>query len=209
MKNEPINKDAFGYVRLHVYIPVSENEFIAVEKYVAEMHNSFFHNESYGDADLRRFVHQKLTKDNISIEQSKVDAIINALYDYMFENGNLLSIDWVGKFEKWCDWKQTLSDSISDFILFHEYIPNVIIISDYTKSQIELVCQTTLDVVCECIMPILEFEIDNSLSDKYFILLYSLRRDDDNNDDDGGLIPVSPLITEEHHSNYFVTSSIR
>lgn len=181
MKNEPINKDAFGYVKLHVYISVSEDEFITIEKYVAEMHNSLYRNDSYGDADLRRFVHQKLTEENIFIEQSKVDAIVNALYDYMFENGNLLSIDWVGKFDKWCDWKQTLSEAINEFILFHEYMPNVIIISGYTRSQIEFISQMTTSADYEDIKAILKFQIDNSLSDKYFILLYSL--DDDDDDD--------------------------
>lgn len=181
MKNEPINKDAFGYVKLHVYISVSEDEFITIEKYVAEMHNSLYRNDSYGDADLRRFVHQKLTEENIFIEQSKVDAIVNALYDYMFENGNLLSIDWVGKFDKWCDWKQTLSEAINEFILFHEYMPNVIIMSGYTRSQIEFISQMTTSADYEDIKAILKFQIDNSLSDKYFILLYSL--DDDDDDD--------------------------
>jgi len=181
MKNEPINKDAFGYVKLHVYISVSEDEFITIEKYVAEMHNSLYRNDSYGDADLRRFVHQKLTEENVFIEQSKVDAIVNALYDYMFEKGNLLSIDWVGKFDKWCDWKQTLLDSISDFILFHEYIPNIIIMSDHTKSQIEFISQMTANADYENIKELLKLQIDNSLSDKYFILLYSL--DDDDDDD--------------------------
>lgn len=179
MKNEPINKDAFGYVKLHVYISVSEDEFITIEKYVAEMHNSLYRNDSYGDADLRRFVHQKLTEENIFIEQSKVDAIVNALYDYMFENGNLLSIDWVGKFDKWCDWKQTLSEAINEFILFHEYMPNVIIMSGYTRSQIEFISQMTTSADYEDIKAILKFQIDNSLSDKYFILLYSLDDDDD------------------------------
>ncbi len=179
MKNEPINKDAFGYVKLHVYISVSEDEFITIEKYVAEMHNSLYRNDSYGDADLRRFVHQKLTEENIFIEQSKVDAIVNALYDYMFKNGNLLSIDWVGKFDKWCDWKQTLSEAINEFILFHEYMPNVIIMSGYTRSQIEFISQMTTSADYEDIKAILKFQIDNSLSDKYFILLYSLDDDDD------------------------------
>lgn len=180
MKKEPINKDAFGYVWLHVYVPVSKDEFIAVEKYVAEMHNSFYCNETYGDADLRRFVYQKLTEENIFIEQSKVDAIVNALYDYMFEKGNLLSIDWVGKFDKWCDWKQTLSEAINGFILFHEYMPNVIIMSGYTRSQIEFISQMTTGTDYEDIKAILKFQIDNSLSDKCFILLYSPDNDDDN-----------------------------
>jgi len=182
MKNEPINKDAFGYVRLHVYMPVSEDEFIIIEKYVAEMHNSFYHNESYGDADLRRFVYQKLIEQNIFIEQSKVDAIVNALYDYMSETGSILPIDWVGKFDKWCDWKQTLLDSISDFILYHEYVPNIIIMSDYTRSQIEFISQITINVDYEEIKTFLKFQIDNTLSDKRFILLFLLDDDDDDND---------------------------
>ena len=181
MKKEPINIDAFGYVRLHVYVHVSEDEFIAVEKYVAEMHNSLYRNDSYGDADLRRFVYQKLTEGNIFIEQSKVDTIVNALYDYMFEKGYLLSIDWVGKFDKWCDWKQTLSEAINEFILFHEYMPNVIRMSGYTRSQIEFISQMTTNADYEEIKDLLKFQINNSLPDKHFILLYSL--DDDNDDD--------------------------
>lgn len=194
MKNEPINKDAFGYVKLHVYISVSEDEFITIEKYVAEMHNSLYRNGSYGDADLRRFVHQKLTEENIFIEQSKVDAIVNALYDYMFENGNLLSIDWVGKFDKWCDWKQTLSEAINEFILFHEYMPNVIIMSGYTRSQIEFISQMTTSADYEDIKAILKFQIDNSLSDKYFILLYSL--DDDDDDEPYVKYPIDGMLID-------------
>ncbi|MDH6310148.1 hypothetical protein M2451_003040 [Dysgonomonas sp. PFB1-18] len=190
MKKEPINKDAFGYVKLHVYIPVSEDEFITIEKYVAEMHNSLYRNDSYGDADLRRFVYQKLTEENVFIEQSKVDAIVNSLYDYMFENGSLLPIDWVGKFNKWCNWKQTLSEAISEFILFHEYVPNVIIISEHTKSQIEFISQMTVNTEYEDIKKLLKFQIDNSLSNKRFILLYL---PDDNDEDDGNPETKSPI----------------
>lgn len=184
MKKEPINKDAFGYVKLHVYMSISENEFITIEKYVAEIHNNLYHNDSYGDADLRRFVYQKLTEENIFIEQSKVDAIVNALFDYMFEKGNLLSIDWVGKFDKWRDWKQTLSEAISEFILFHKYVPNVIIISEHTKSQIEFISEMTVSTDYEDIKKFFKLQIDNSLPDKRFILLYSLNDDDDDDDDD-------------------------
>lgn len=195
MKKEPINKDAFGYVKLHVYMSISEDDFIPIEKYVAEMHNSLYRNDSYGDADLRRFVYQKLTEENIFIEQSKVDAIVNALFDYMFEKGNLLSIDWVGKFGRWCDWKQTLSEAISEFILFHEYVPNVIIISEHTKSQIEFISEMTVNTEYEDIKKLLKFQISNSLSNKCFILLFSLDDDDDDNDNDNtsdskGPVPV-------------------
>ena len=182
MKKEPINKEAFGYVRLHTCMLVSEDEFIVIEKYVAEMHNSFYRNDSYGDADLRNFVYQKLTEENIFIEQSKTDAIVNALYDYMSVTGCILPIDWVGKFDKWCDWKQTLFDAISDFIFYHEYVPNIIIMSDYTKSQIEFISQITAGTDYEDIKSILKFQIDNTLSDKRFVLLFSLDDDDDRND---------------------------
>ena len=182
MKKEPINKEAFGYVRLHTCMPVSEDEFIIIEKYVAEMHNSFYRNESYGDADLRNFVYQKLTEESVFIEQSKADAIANALYDYMSVTGCILPIDWVGKFDKWCDWRQSLSDAISDFILYHEYIPNIIIMPNYTKSQIEFISQITAKSDYEEIKTILKFQIDNVLSNKRFILLFSLDDDDDRND---------------------------
>lgn len=35
MKKEPINKEAYEYVRTHVYIPFSLDEFILIEKIVA------------------------------------------------------------------------------------------------------------------------------------------------------------------------------
>lgn len=196
MKKEPINKDAFGYVKLHVYMPISENEFIAIEKYVAEMHNSFYRNDIYGNGDLKRFVYRNLTEENIFIEQTKVDAIVNALYDYMFEKGNLLSIDWVGKFDKWCDWKQTLSEAISEFILLHEYVPNIIIASEYTRSQIQFISEMTAGADYEDIKKLLKFKIDNSLPNKRFILLYSL---DDGDGDDKSDVPdiKDPIIGEK------------
>lgn len=79
-KNEPICKDALEYVRSHVYMPVSDEEFCLIEKYVAEKHQSLFPNGHLGDGDLRKHVCTKLTEIKILIPQNKVDAIVNALY---------------------------------------------------------------------------------------------------------------------------------
>ena len=53
--------------------------------------------------------------------------------------------------------------------------------SGYTRSQIEFISQMTTNADYEEIKDLLKFQINNSLPDKHFILLYSL--DDDNDDD--------------------------
>ena len=84
MENKPINSEAFGYVRLHVPEKVSLDDFIIIEKFVCEMHNSVLPNGIYGDGDLRKFVHDKLKENSINILYTHVDNMVNALFDFLF-----------------------------------------------------------------------------------------------------------------------------
>ncbi|BES61866.1 hypothetical protein DCPSUM001_21100 [Dysgonomonas capnocytophagoides] len=66
MENKPINNEAFGYVRLHVPEKVDLDDFIIIEKFVCEMHNSLLPNGIYGDGDLRKYVRNKFIKYSMS-----------------------------------------------------------------------------------------------------------------------------------------------
>jgi hypothetical protein len=84
----PHYKEAMECVKAHVYIPVSDQEFIAIEKYVAERCDSLFSDGEYlRDGDLIRYVCGKLEEDNMLIPQIKVKAIVCALHDFIFDSG--------------------------------------------------------------------------------------------------------------------------
>lgn len=182
MENKPINSEAWGYVRLHIPEKVNLDDFIIIEKFVCEMHNSFLPNGIYGDGDLRKYVHKNLKENSIIIPYTHVDNIVNALFDFLFDNDSLLSISLSVNIENWKDWEQVLQKSIRDFIFSYGYVPNVLSLSAYTKSQIELVSEMTLSADYECINILLKVQIDDSLPDKRFILLY-LPNDKDDDDD--------------------------
>lgn len=66
MENKPINSEAFGYVRLHVHEQVNLEDFVTIEKYACEMHNSFLPDGIYGDGDLRKYVRNEFIKYSMS-----------------------------------------------------------------------------------------------------------------------------------------------
>lgn len=189
MKNKPINSEAFGYVRLHVPEKVNFDDFIIIEKFVCEMHNNFYPNGIYGDGDLRKYVHKKLKENSITIPYPHVDNIVNALFEFLFDIDTLLSISLSINLENWKDWEQTLQKSIRDFISSYGYPPNILSLSTYTKSQIELVSGIqTLSffyfmetIGKEANIYPLKFCLDDSLTDKRIVLEYIAPN---NNDDD-------------------------
>lgn len=187
MKNKPINSEAFGYVRLHIPEKVDLDDFIIIEKFVCEMHNSLLPNGIYGDRDLRKYVHKKLKENSINIPYPHVDNIVNTLFDFLFDNNTLLPISLSIDIENWKDWEQVLKKSIRDFISSYGYVPNVLSLSTYTKSQIELVSGLrALSTYCfrervgkETNIYYIKFCLDDSLIDKMLILKYIPRSDDD------------------------------
>ena len=72
MENKPINSEAWGYVRLHIPEKVNLDDFIIIEKFVCEMHNSFLPNGIYGDGDLRKYVHKNLKEQCLKILGLKI-----------------------------------------------------------------------------------------------------------------------------------------
>lgn len=187
MENKPINNEAFGYVRLHVAEKVNLDDFIIIEKFVCEMHDSFLPDGIYGDGDLRKFVHEKLKENNFNIPYSHVDNIVNTLFDFLFDNDTLCPLCLSANIENWGDWEQVLQKSVRDFISSYNYAPNILNLSNYTKSQIELVSGLKSifsfsfieTIEQEANICFLKFYLDDDLFDKNMILKYIPRNDDD------------------------------
>jgi hypothetical protein len=212
-KREPILKEAFEYVKTHVYMPVSNEEFCIVEEIVAEKHGKLKPNEFLGDADLQNAVHRKLEKEGLIIPQNKLDAIVNTLYDFMFENGYLLPITLEFVFDKWTDWDYTLSDAIRDFKVVYESYPTIVRLSEHTKSQIDYVNSISpkakiygehivkfvySDVIDNKVETCtVRFKIENDIPDKHFILQETPGDDDDDRDDSSKCI--IPIGTDSKH----------
>lgn len=190
MENKPINSEAFGYVRLHIPEKVNLDDFIIIEKFVCEMHNSFFPDGIYGDGDLRKYVHEKLKENDSNIPYQLVDKIVNVLYDFLCDSDTLLPINLSVNLESWKDWEQVLQKSIRDFISSYSYLPNTLSLSTYTKSQMELVSEAqsiTSFHFMESIgkgtnMHTLKFCIDDCLIDKKLVLKHTPHNDDDDDD---------------------------
>lgn len=210
MENKPINSEAFGYVRLHIPEKVNLDDFTIIEKFVCEMHNSFLPNGIYGDGDLRKYVHEKLKESCFQIPFDLVDNIVNGLFEFLFDNNTLHAISLCIKLEKWKDWEQVLQKSVRDFISSYGYAPNILSLSDYTKSQIELVSgMRTLSTFSfmetigkETNISYLKFCLDDSLNDKKLILKYIPSSDDDNDDFSRGKFPIntpSPISLAESY----------
>lgn len=191
MENKPIDKEAWGYVRLHAPEKVNLKDFIIIEKFVCEMHNNFYPNGIYGDGDLRKYVHEKLKDNSICIPYTHVDNIVNTLFDFLFDTNTLLSITLPIQLENWKDWEQVLQKYIRDFISSYGYIPNVLSLSAYTKSQLELVSEIqTLSIFYfmetigkEANIYPLKFRLDDSLTDKKIVLEYIFPNNNDDDDD--------------------------
>lgn len=187
MENKPINSEAFGYVRLHVPEKVDLDDFIIIEKFVCEMHNSLLPNGIYGDGDLRKYVHKKLKENSITISYTHVDKIVNTLFDFLFDNNTLLPISLSIDLENWKDWEQVLQKSIRRFISSCGFAPNILNLSTYTKSQLELVSGIqTLSffyfmetIGKEANIYPLKFCLEDSLTDKRIVLIYTPHNDDD------------------------------
>jgi hypothetical protein len=199
-KNKPIRKEAFDYVKQHVYMPFSNEEFCIIEKYVAEKKDCLYPDEVLGDGDLRKYVHGKLIETNIIIPQSKADAIINSLYDFMFEKGILLPISLDFNLETWYDWDSILTAAIRLFKEKYACYPNILLLSEHTKDQIDYVTSispksqiygehvnrfTYSDVIDNQVETCtVKFQIDNEVPNKHFVLWKTPVNDDDDNDDD-------------------------
>lgn len=211
MKNKPINSEAFGYVRLHVPEKVDLDDFIIIEKFVCEMHNSLLPNGIYGDGDLRKYVHKKLKENSITISYTHVDKIVNTLFDFLLDNNTLLPISLSIDLENWKDWEQVLQKSIRRFISSCGFAPNILNLSTYTKSQLELVSGIqTLSffyfmetIGKEVNIYPLKFCLDDSLTDKRIVLEYiSPNNDDDDIDFPYRELPINtpspPSLTESY-----------
>lgn len=154
------------------------------------MHNSFLPNGIYGDGDLRKYVHKKLKESSICMPYTHVDNIVNALFEFLFDNNTMLPISLSINLENWKDWEQVLQKSIRYFISSYDYTPNVLSLSNYTKLQLELVSgmqNITSFHFMESIgkgtnMHTLKFCIDDSLIDKKLVLKHTPHNDDDDND---------------------------
>jgi hypothetical protein len=196
-RKKPRCKEAMEYVKAHVYMPVSDEEFIIIEKYVAERHDSLFSDGGYlGDGDLIKYVCGKLEENNMLIPQIKVEAIVCALYDFMFENGMLLPISLTFQFNEWYQWDFSLSDAIHAFYVEYEIYPTFILLSSRSKSQIDFINSETpkskiygediaqflySDVIDNKVETCkVKFRIDESIPYKSYILLHE-PDDDDNN----------------------------
>lgn len=199
MENKPINSEAFGYVRLNVPEKVNLEEFIIIEKFVREMHDSFLPNGIYGDGDLRKFVHEKLNENDLGIPFHHVDNIVNALFEFLFDNDTLLPTILSVNLENWKDWKEVLRKSIRSFISSYGFAPNILSLSNYTKSQIELVSRMrTLSSFCfmetigkEVNICTLKFYLNDSLADRNIILEYIPCNEDDDDDSLNRVFPIN------------------
>jgi hypothetical protein len=195
-RKKPRCKEAMEYVKAHVYMPVSDEEFIIIEKYAAEKHDSLFSDGGYlGDGDLIRYVCKKLTEAKMFIPQIKVEAIVRALYDFMFESGMLLPISSTFHFNELHKWDFSLSDAIHSFYVEYDIYPTFIFLSYHTKSQIDLINSETTkskiygeniaqflysDVIDNKVETCkVKFKIDESIPHKSYILLH---KPDDNNE---------------------------
>lgn len=203
MENKPINNEAFGYVRLHVPEKVNLDDFIIIEKFVCEMHDSFLPDGIYGDGDLRKFVHKKLKENNSNIPYDHVDNIVNTLFDFLFDNDTLCPLCLSVNIENWKDWELVLQKSVRDFIPSYDYAPNILSLSNYTKLQIELVSGMrdissfyfieTVDKKTNICY--LKLYLDDSLADKNIILKYIPRNDDDDDEFPSRELPIDTPTT--------------
>ncbi|GHU59008.1 hypothetical protein FACS189411_15320 [Bacteroidia bacterium] len=203
-KNEPICKEAFDYTKQHVYMPFSNEEFCIIEEYVAEKQRSLHPDGHLGDGDLRIYVYGKLTETNILIPQPKVDAIVNSLFDFMFETGMLLPITLDFCLETWYDWDSILTAAIRSFKEKYACYPSIVLLSEHTKDQIDYVTSispksqiygdhvktfTYSDVIDNQVETCtVKFQIDNEVPYKHFVLWKT--PDDDDNDDDNNNDPI-------------------
>jgi hypothetical protein len=209
---KPRCKEAMEYVKAHVYMPVSDEEFIIIEKYAAERHDSLFSDGGYlGDGDLIRYVCGKLEEDNMLIPQIKVEAIVGALYDFMFERGMLLPISLSFQFDEWYQWYFSLSDAIHAFYVEYEIYPTFILLSSRSKAQIDFINSETpkSKIYGENIAQFLysdvienkvetckvKFRIDESIPYKSYILLHE--PDNDDNNEDSQSRQVDPTVGDK------------
>lgn len=145
------------------------------------MHNSLLPNGIYGDGNLRKYVHKKLKENSITISYTHVDKIVNTLFDFLFDNNTLLPISLSIDLENWKDWEQVLQKSIRGFISSCGFAPNILNLSTYTKSQLELVSGIqTLSffyfmetIGKEANIYPLKFRLEDSLTDKRIVLIYT------------------------------------
>ncbi|WP_158648463.1 hypothetical protein [Candidatus Symbiothrix dinenymphae] len=89
----PKDKQAFKYVKSHVKTPFSDEEFLIIEKFFAEYHDSLYPDGIMGDGDTKNFIYRKLEATEQFIPQHRVDAIADALYEYACENDILLPVN--------------------------------------------------------------------------------------------------------------------
>ncbi|MDR1919546.1 MAG: hypothetical protein LBQ65_07875 [Tannerellaceae bacterium] len=143
-ERKPRSREAMEYVKAHVYMPVSDEEFIIIEKYAAEKHDSIYSEGGHlGDGDLIKHVCMRLTEDKIFIPQVKVEAIVYALYNFMCENGMLLPIFSIFQFNELHKWDFSLSKAICSFYAEYNIYPTLIFLSYHTKSQIDSINSKT------------------------------------------------------------------
>ncbi|GHT56675.1 hypothetical protein AGMMS49982_23620 [Bacteroidia bacterium] len=77
----PKDKQAFEYVKSHVKTPFSDEEFLIIEKFFAEYHDSLYPDGIMGDGDTKNFIYRNLEATEQFIPQHRVDAIADALYE--------------------------------------------------------------------------------------------------------------------------------
>lgn len=181
MENKPINKEAYAYVRLYAKEEISLHEFILVEYYVAEKHRSLYPDGILGDVELLNYLLAKLEGMKTDISPDKIATIVNLLYDFMFDAGNLLSITSSIKVDEWKRWRNTLNVGISNFISLYSLVPNLIHLSSFTKSQIELVSGEISISTYYWNTSSLSFTINDRLEDRVMILEHEADDESDSN----------------------------
>lgn len=189
MENQPINNEAYAYVRLYAKEEVNITEFILVEYYVAEKHRSLCPGDILGDADLLNYVQSKLKDAKADISPAKTATIVNLIYDFMFDVGNLLPITSSVKIHVWKRWREVLDIGIQSFISLYDLVPNLIHLSGFTKSQIELVSGEISISTYYWNSSNLAFNLNNRLEDRVMILEYDDKNDE--NDPNTLDLPIS------------------
>lgn len=178
MKNKPINKEAFAYVSLFAKKGIKLKDFIPIEFFVAKKIDLLYPNGLVSDTDLLQYVYKQLNKNKISISPSLIKEVVKLLYTYLFEQGTLLPLSLSLKIEEWGKWREVIKLGIHLFIERYSKIPNLIHLSHYTNSQINLVSGNYLISSYYWDSFSLPFHIDTRLEDKILIFEYT---EDDNN----------------------------
>lgn len=121
--------------------------------------------------------------------------IINSLYDFFLEKGNILPMSLLIILKEWYKWDEDIFHSARNFIIEYGCLPNIVKLSSHFRSQIEYVTSISpkqeiyVDSISEFLYSDVfdyelvscccKFQIDESLPEKYLILLHEPNDNDD------------------------------